>query len=108
MSQLPAALRRPQQKTRPGILEHVFCGVCDFKAILRSPGKQKSSYGRFDQMTMPARRASKFCANRRAAWLPIFFLSLISSVIPGKLEPLPECRLDLILDLQPTTDLSWN
>ena len=38
-----------------------------------------------------------------------FFLpSLISYVIPGKLEPWPECELELILDLQPTTDLSRN
>ena len=65
------------EKTRPWILEHVFCGVCDFKAILRSPGKC-SSYGRSAQMTMPARRASKFCAKRCVVWLPIFFLSLIS------------------------------
>jgi len=56
---------------------------------------------------MPARCASKFCAQRRAAWPTIFFLSLTSYVIPGKLEPWPECQLELIWDLQPTTDLIW-
>ena len=58
-------------------------------------------------MTMPARCASKFGAKRRALWLTIFFLSLISYVIPGKLEPWPECQLELCLDLQPTTAVSY-
>jgi len=56
-------------------------------------------------MTMPARRASKFCAKRCASWHTVFFLSLIYCVIPGKLEPWPECKLELILDLQPTREL---
>ena len=59
-------------------------------------------------MTMPARRASTFRAKRRAVLLTIFFLSLISNVIPGNIEPWPECQLELILDLQPTSGLSWN
>jgi len=31
----------------------------------------------------------------------VFFLSLTSNVIDGKLEPWPECQLEFILDLQP-------
>ena len=59
--------------------------------VLGSPGN-KSKYGPSAQMTMPARRASTSCAKRRAALLPIFFLSLISFVIPGNIEPWPECQ----------------
>ena len=43
-------------------------------------------------MTMPARRASKFCAKTRAPLLPIFFLSLISFEILGIIEPWPKCQ----------------
>ena len=37
-SVLPAALRRPQKKTRPGILKHVFCVFDRFLLISGSPG----------------------------------------------------------------------
>jgi len=40
----------------------------------------------------------------------VFCLSLMSyaqAVIPGNIEPWPECQLELVLDLQPTNDLSW-
>ena len=33
VSQLPAALRLPQKKHAPGILEHVSCGFCGFLSI---------------------------------------------------------------------------
>jgi len=56
-----------------------------------------------DYASKSLRRASKFCAKRRVSWLTVFFLSLISYVIPGKLEPWAECQLELILDLQPKT-----
>ena len=36
-----------------------------------------------DQMTMPARRALKFAAKRRAVLLLMIFQSLISQAIPG-------------------------
>ena len=36
VSQLPAALRLPQKKHTPGILEHVSCGCCQFLSILGS------------------------------------------------------------------------
>ena len=37
VSQLPAALRRPQKKHAPGILEHVSCGFCHFLTISGPP-----------------------------------------------------------------------
>ena len=43
-------------------------------------------------MTMPARRASKFSAKRRAVLLLNIFQSQISLVIPGNMEPWPECQ----------------
>ena len=43
-------------------------------------------------MTMPARRASKFCARSWSQCLKMFFLKLISLVIPGMMEPWPECQ----------------
>ena len=49
-------------------------------------------------MTMPARRASTSCAKRRAALLPIFFLSLISLGMPGNIEPWPECQPEQLVD----------
>ena len=51
-----------------------------------------SKYGQSVQMTMPARRASKFCAKRRALLPKMFFQSPISRVIPGIIEPWPECQ----------------
>ena len=44
------------------------------------------------QMTIPARRASKFSAKRRALLPEVFFQSPISRVIPGIIEPWPECQ----------------
>ena len=55
-----------------------------------------SKYGPSAQMTMPARRASKLCAKRRAASPHIFFLSLICYVIPGNIEHLPEWPEEII------------
>ena len=51
-----------------------------------------SKYGQSAQMTMPARRSSKFCAKRRAVLLPIFCISLICRLIPANIEPSPECQ----------------
>ena len=51
-----------------------------------------SKSGQSGQMTMPARRASKFCAKRRAVSPEVFSQSLISWVIPGNIEPWPECQ----------------
>ena len=81
----------PLKKYTPGFYEHVFYICCINLAISRSPCIF-SKYGRSAQMTMPARRSSKFCAKRRAALLPIFFLSLICRVIPANIEPSPECQ----------------
>ena len=56
-------------------------------------------------MTMPARRASKFCAQRRAASPHIFCLSLICYVIPGHIEPWPECQPEQLINI-PTRNVS--
>ena len=54
-----------------------------------------SKSGQSDQMTMPARRASKFSAKRRAVLLLIIFQSLISHSIPWIIEHWPECQPEL-------------
>ena len=64
--------------------------------------------GQSDQMTMPARRASKFSAKRRALLPEVFFQSLNSQAIPGFCEPWSECqpeesRNDADGDDEPTT-----
>ena len=46
-------------------------------------------------MTMPARRTSEFSAKRRAVLRLIFSQSLICWVIPGNMEPWPECQPEL-------------
>ena len=43
-------------------------------------------------MTMPARRASKFCAKRRALSPELFLQSLIHEGIPEFCEPWSECQ----------------
>ena len=51
-----------------------------------------SKSGQSVQMTMPARRASKFSVKRRALLPEVFFQSPCSRVIPGIIEPWPECQ----------------
>ena len=51
-----------------------------------------SKSGQSDQMTMPARRASKFSAKWRAIKLQTIFQSLNSQAIPGFCEPWSECQ----------------
>ena len=46
------------------------------------------------QMTMPARSASKFCARTRSECPDMFVLNLMSLVIPGMIEPWPECQFN--------------
>ena len=48
--------------------------------------------GQSVQMTMPARRASKFSTKRRALLPEVFFQSLLSRVNPGIIEPWPGCQ----------------
>ena len=55
--------------------------------------------GQSGKMTMPARRASKFCAKRRAVSLEVFSQSLISYVIPGNIEPWPECQPEQLINV---------
>ena len=59
----------------------------EFQAPLVKTSKSLHS----GQMTMPARRASKFCTKRRALSPEVFSQSLISDAIPGNIEPWPEC-----------------
>ena len=65
-----------------------FVDVHGFEALLVFLSKSWQS----DQMTMPARRASKFSAKRRAVSPEMFFQSLISQAIPGFCEPWSECQ----------------
>ena len=65
--------------------------LCDFHGF-EAPLVKFSKSGQSDQMTMPARRASKFSAKRRALLPEVFFQSPISRVIPGIIEPWPECQ----------------
>ena len=80
------------RKTRPWIFGTCICWIFVFSERFQGPLVKNSKYGSSVRMTMPVRRASKFSAKRRAALLPIFFQSLISLVIPGIVEPWPECQ----------------
>ena len=91
VSQLPAALRLPHKKRAPGFLNTYIVNLVDFHGF-EVPLDIFSKSGQSSQMTMPARRASKFCAKRRSQCLKMFFLKLISLVIPGMMEPWPECQ----------------
>ena len=64
------------KNTSLDLLSMYFVDLVNFKRF-QGPLVKKTKYGPSVQMTMPARRASKFYAKRRAASLPIFFLSLI-------------------------------
>ena len=60
----------------------------EFEALLDFFSKS----GQSDQMTMPARRASKFSAKRRAIIFLLIFQSLNSQAIPGFCGPWSECQ----------------
>jgi len=96
-----------EKKHTPGILEHVFCVFCDFWAILMSPGKMFILWPICSNDYASKTRIEILCKKTCCVAHNLFVLSLISYVIPGKLEPWPECQLELLLDLQPTADLSW-
>ena len=63
-----------------------------------------SKSGHSGQMTMPARRASKFCAKRRALSPEVFSQSLISEAIPGNIEPWPECQPEQLINIHAQPD----
>ena len=63
-----------------------------------------SKSGQSGQMTMPARRASKFCAKRRALSPEVFSQSLISEAIPGNIEPWPECQPEQLINIHAQPD----
>ena len=73
---------------------------CQFE----SPLDFFSKSGQSDQMTMPARRASKFCAKRRALSPEVFSQSLISEAIPGNIEPWPECQPEQLINIHAQPD----
>jgi len=68
VSELPAALRRLQENIPPDLWKCLLWSVGDFK-----PRLAFSKYDRSDQMTMPARRASKSCARGVSQGLKMFF-----------------------------------
>ena len=76
MSELAAVLRRPQKKRAPGFLNTYIVNLVDFHGF-EVPLDFFSKSGQSSQMTMPARRASKFSAKRRAVLILIIFQSLI-------------------------------
>ncbi len=63
-----------------------------------------SKSGQSGQMTMPARRASKFCAKRRALSPEVFSQSLIYDAIPGNIEPWPECQPEQLINIHAQSD----
>ena len=74
---LPPAVRHPQKKHVLDLLSMYLVNLVNFhrfEALLVF----FSESGQSDQMTMPARRASKFSAKRRAVLPHMFFLRLIS------------------------------
>ena len=77
VSQLPAALRLPQKKRAPGFLNTYIVNLVDVHGF-EVPLNFFSQSGQSSQMTMPARRAPKFSAKRRAVLLLVIFQSLIS------------------------------
>ena len=91
VSQLPAALRLPQKKRAPGFLNTYIVNLVDVHGF-EVPLDFFSKSGQSSQMTMPARRASKFCAKRRALSPELIFQSLIPQGIPGFCEPWSECQ----------------
>ena len=78
VSELPAALRRPQKKHALDFVSMHFICFAIFKQF-QCPLVKKSKYGRSAQMTMPGRRASKFSPKRRALLLPCFSKSHLLS-----------------------------
>ena len=69
--------------------------VPDFVGVLEcvsAPPDKIFLCGPCAQMTMTVRSASKFCARNRSQSPNIFDLDLISRVIPGQIEPWPECQ----------------
>ena len=62
---LPPAVRHPQKKHVLDFLSMYIVNLVDVHAF-EVPLVKISKYGRSDQMTMPARRASKFSAQWRA------------------------------------------
>ena len=73
------------------LLSMYMVNLVDFHGFEASLDFSKKS-GQSVQMTMPASRASKFCAQRRAESPEVFSQSMISEVISGIIKPWPECQ----------------
>ena len=74
---MPPAVRHPQKKHVLDFLSMYLVNLINFhvfEALLVFFSKS----GQSGQMTMPARRASKFCAKRRAVSSEVFSQSMIS------------------------------
>ena len=72
---MPPAVRHPQKKHVLDFLSMYLVNLADFErfeALLVFLSKS----GQSGQMTMPARRASKFCAKRRAVTPEVFSQNL--------------------------------
>ena len=74
-----------------GFLKTYLANLVNFHGF-EGPLVKSSKSGQSGKITMPARRASEFCAKRRALLLEMFFQSPISRVFPGIIEPWPECQ----------------
>ena len=72
--------------TPPGFLSTYIVNLVDFHGF-EAPLVKFLKSGQSVQMTMPARRASKFSAKRRAVSPEMFFQSLISQAILEFCEP---------------------
>ena len=88
---LPPAVRHPQKKHVLDFLSMYLVIFINFHGF-EVPLVKLSKSGQSDQMTMPARRASKFSAKWRAIKLQTIFQSLNSQAIPGFCEPWSECQ----------------
>ena len=60
--------------------------------------------GQSGKMPIPARGASKFCANTRAVTPEVFSQSMIYRVIRGTIEPWPECQPEQLINIHAQPD----
>ena len=91
------------KKCHPWIFELVYCQFNRFDGF-EAPLVKFSKSGHSGQMTMPTRRASKFCAKRRALSPEVFTQSLIYWVIPATIEPWQECQPEQLINIHAQPD----
>jgi len=93
-----------ETKTRTWILEHVFCGCCDFKTILRSPG-QIFTIWPICSNDYASKTHIEILCKQMCCMAPHVFYKLDFLLVPGMIEPWPECQPDTcvrkrIIDVQ--------